>query len=293
MTELVAVRASPDRETVEGWALVLMAAGLHAAVVRGEPLWTLVVDAAEVDAALVEFDAADREQRRRALEPEHAPEYGRTRIGIVLAVAPLLFFAWTGPYDRDAIWFAAGSADAEAILDGELWRSVTALTLHSDVLHVLANALSICLFATLLFRSVGPGVGTLVVLAAGASGNLLNALLHMRDHVSVGASTAVFGSIGALCGLQFARRWRVRRLRLRRGGAWLPLAAGLGLLAMIGTAGERTDISAHFLGLVCGVPFGAGASLLVGPPRPIAQSLSLAVSALSVVLAWALALGQA
>ena len=43
--------------------------------------------------------------------------------------------------------------------------------------------------------------------------------------------------------------------RVRRGGsglrAWAPAAAGVGLLAMIGT-GERSDLSAHLLGLAAG-----------------------------------------
>ena len=44
---------------------------------------------------------------------------------------------------------------------------------------------------------------------------------------------------------------------------WLvPVAAALALVASLGTAGENTDIGAHFFGLVCGCALGGGLGLL-------------------------------
>src|SRR5438132_399884 len=81
-------------------------------------------------------------------------------------------------------------------------------------------------------RLLGPGLGTWLVLLAGAGGNALNAWVHVAHHTSIGASTAVFGALGILGGLQFGR------LRGRRR-AWLALAATLALLALVGSD-ERT-----------------------------------------------------
>ena len=78
---------------------------------------------------------------------------------------------------------------AELILAGELWRAVTALTLHADHAHLLSNAIACALFLSVVCGALGAGVGSALVLLAGAGGNLANALLHGSHRVSVGAAT--------------------------------------------------------------------------------------------------------
>ncbi len=284
---VLCLRETADRKTADSWALVLVAAGIPCRLQNAHGVWHVLTAEADAERAREQLDAYERENPAREIEPAPVPEYGRTSGGFLVAAALVLFFLVTGPYARDTPWHARGAADAEAILGGEVWRTVTALTLHSDFAHVLANALSASLFATLVFRALGPGLGSGLILLAGASGNLLNAWVHESGHVSVGASTALFGAIGILSGLQFAR---LRRIRLRRRSAWLPLAGGLGLLAMLGTAGDRTDISAHLLGLGCGVPLGGLASVLSRPPRRFLQGLLAAAALGLVACAWSLAL---
>ena len=96
------------------------------------------------------------------------------------------------------------------ILDGELWRAVTALTLHADGAHVAGNAVLGAVFGSAVSRSLGPGVALAWVIAAGTLGNFINAWKHTDSHVSVGASTAVLGAVGSgqVCftnGLAFPR----------------------------------------------------------------------------------------
>ena len=52
----------------------------------------------------------------------------------------LAIHVWTGPQSAGSNWFERGSADAAAILRGEWWRTVTALTLHGDALKIALNA---------------------------------------------------------------------------------------------------------------------------------------------------------
>ena len=108
-------------------------------------------------------------------------------------------------------------------------------------------------FLTAVCRNLGPGLGAATVLGVGALGNLLNAWFHGFDHVSVGASTAVFGALGVLGGMGVVQR---RRLGIHGRRAWIPLAAGVAILAMIGTGGPRVDLWAHLWGFVAGA--GAG-----------------------------------
>jgi membrane associated rhomboid family serine protease len=127
---------------------------------------------------------------------------------------------------------------------------------------------------------VGVGPGGALVLLAGAGGNLANAFLYGSAHVSVGASTAVFGAVGILGSLGMVRR---RRRALSRWRAWLPVAAALALLGMLGSSGERVDIWAHLCGLLVGAVLGMVSALVMPriPDLPIQWACGTAASALN------------
>jgi len=264
---------------VEEASLVLAAVGIPHRVERAAFRWRLVVadaDAERAAAALAAYEA----ERRRA--PSDVPdERGAAWSGVVVAVLLLAFHALAGPR-----WMDAGAAMAGRIRAGEVWRTVTALTLHADGPHVLSNAVACVVFVTAVARLLGPGVGGWLILLAGAGGNALNALVQRPGHDSVGASTAIFGAIGILGGLQFGRKRGERR-------AWLALGASLALLAMLG-AGERVDLLAHLWGLVVGLVLGVAAAA-VAPVAPAGRAVQwpLAAVALATVAgAWAVALAQ-
>src|SRR5258706_365194 len=68
--------------------------------------------------------------------------------------------------------------------------------------RLLGNAVAAAVLLTAVCWYLGAGVGLGLTLLAGAGGNALTALVHHADHVSVGASTAVFGAIGILAALR-------------------------------------------------------------------------------------------
>ncbi|MBW2421288.1 MAG: rhomboid family intramembrane serine protease, partial [Deltaproteobacteria bacterium] len=226
-----------------------------------------------------------------APEPLPAAGPGPQRVALAVATALGVLHAVTGPARSGNTWFAAGAADATQIQAGELWRVVTALCLHVDLVHVAGNAVLGGVLLVGLGRSVGPGLACALVLAAGAGGNLVNALLRGTAHVSVGASTAVFASVGLLGGIGAAR---LRRRGLRWGRALLPVAAALGVLAMLGSGGGRVDIFAHMFGLLVGTVLGGGVGALVPQaPRTGTQRLWGAAALAAVLGCWLLALGAA
>lgn len=199
----------------------------------------------------------------------------------------LAFFAVTGPRDFGVHWFERGSADAERILHGEPWRALTALSLHADLGHVLGNAIAGTIFIGAACGALGVGLGGALVLAAGGLGNLANALFHGSQHTSVGASTAIFGAVGILAALGVARHRR-RGISGRR--ALAPIAAGLGLLAMLGTGG-RADLWGHLFGLVAGAALGlTGARAFTRPPGLVAQWLLGGASVAIFLACWSAAL---
>lgn len=284
--ETLAGVTADERQAAE-WDLVLSAAGIeHRLLVDGDD-WALLVAERDAARAAVALDAYVQENRPAKRTATPALEYGHTYAGLLMALGLLAFHAFTSVHDPGRQWYWRGNASAQRILDGEVWRTITALTLHADAAHVTSNALFCALFGTALCRAVGPGVGLWLMLLAGAAGNACNTLWRGAPHNAIGASTAVFGTLGVLGGLQFMNRYRFITSRRR---AWIPLAAALGLLAMLGT-GADTDILAHLFGLIAGTGLGiATAVSLRSPPGRWAQAALTASAATLVVFAWWLAL---
>jgi membrane associated rhomboid family serine protease len=270
------VRSSSDRAAMERWTLVLVAAGIPHEVDEVDGALRLLVPALAAGTAAAELAAFDREEEPLAPEPVVESEWGETAVGVVLALLLVVWFRLTEPGGPGWGWHDQGAAVSDAIRHGELWLTVTALTLHHDAAHLLGNLVGSCLFVTALGRQLGPGVAAALILAAGAGGNLAAALVRGGGHVTVGASTSVFGAVGALGALQAVRR-RGRR------GAWIPVAGSLALLAMLGT-GERADFLGHLLGLAVGAVLGALAGVVLREPPAGRAQAALVLVALGVVV---------
>jgi membrane associated rhomboid family serine protease len=268
--------------------LVLVSAGIECRVDRTPEGWAVLVRDEDAARAVAAIDAYERENPPAVPAPPAPPavDRGGKWAGVVMGAVIVLAFRLTGGRLEPTAWFDAGRADARRILDGEWWRTVTALTLHSDASHLVSNLVAGVFLATAVCRTVGPGVGAWLVLLAGAGGNALNAALRGPPHVSVGASTAVLGAVGVLSGLATVRVVREGR---GIGRAWVPFAAGIGLLAMLGSS-ENTDLGAHFFGFVVGTVAGA-VTALVPLPGPGVQRVLAALALAVVPLAWLLALG--
>ncbi len=184
-----------------------------------------------------------------------------------LVPAPLLLMIvfWISTTEPGRSIVETGRFDSVRILsDGEWWRLVTPLFLHADSAHLLGNVFGGLAFGGLLASRIGTTKAYAMALFSGIAGNGLN-LLTFRDtpHFSIGASTAVFGLLGALVGLRLNELIRnksvipsdpaVRRHALRtRFGIF---GIGLVLLGWLGTGGERTDVPAHLYGFASGFVF--------------------------------------
>jgi len=283
-----ALRLTPSRTRIEEWALVLASAGIAHRVVEREGAFSLEVAAADAAAAAEALAAFDAESV--PAPPPPAPDLGPSPLGMATATLLLAFFVVTGGWDVSAptAWFGAGSASAELIMRGQWWRAVTALTLHGDVLHVAGNAIASLLFVSAVGRWLGAGLGAVLILVSAAVANLLVAVAHRREHISVGASTATFAALGILAGLQIVRRLRHGERSLR---AWvIPLGAGLGLFAMLGV-GEHADVLAHLFGLGMGTLAGVLAAIFrLRAPGRLAQAGLVLLVLGALAASWALAL---
>lgn len=270
----------------EEWELALVAQGLSPSLRWTQEGFVLSVPATEQDRALAGLAAYEQENPRELPAEESSAAPPDLVAGASVAAILLLFFVITG-WRPELLWFDRGSADTDRILMGELWRTVTALTLHANLAHALSNVIGIALFVGALSSMLGPGLASALVLLAGAGGNLVNALVHGSTHVSIGGSTSVFGAVGMLGGLGLARRGGKKPPRRR---AWMPVAATLALLGMLGTGGEQVDILAHLFGFVFGAVLGILFAFVTPHPGRFIQ-WACGISAVAVLIfCWFLAL---
>jgi membrane associated rhomboid family serine protease len=276
-----------DAEALEEAVLLLAALGLPYAIIPDDLGVALVVD--ESDAAKARRELAQLAEERR--ETAHEPVlHGGARAGVPAALALILghLALWSLPLARRAAIYAAGELDAARVHAGELWRVVTALSLHADPAHVVGNAIATAIFVSAAGDWVGPGLALLLTVVAGGVANGLAALLDV-GHRAIGFSTATFGALGLLAVFGFVARFRDR---IARGRAWLVLGAGVALLALLG-AGERSDVLAHLLGLGTGALLGAIVSRTrpaTARVRPLFEIAYAGVAMAIFALAWAAAL---
>ena len=176
-------------------------------------------------------------------------------------------------------------ASAFPILKGEVYRAATALMIHADWTHLAGNLAGMALLGTMVVQITGAGVGWLMILSSGILGNLANALFFQHSHLSIGASTAIFGALGFLSAYQAHLKWQSPRPDQRRK-AWLPLAGGLALLGFMGTA-SRSDLMAHLFGMLAGLGLGAVYALVLRSHiRDRHQIWAMAVVIAMVALSW-------
>ncbi len=235
--------------------LVLEAAGIPYQI-RQKPGESIIVVPASLAArARAEIDAYTRENKASPSGKTTVLAQGSGWAGVLgYAIVLLLMFLLQRQGILSEEWFDAGKTHAGLIRQGEWWRTVTALSLHSDSIHLVANIVIGGLIGLFAGQLLGSGLAWTSILFAGAAGNLLNAWVRDPRHTSVGASTAVFAAFGIVATFAAIRRRHTRTSKLAR---YTPIVGAVILLSYVGTSGERTDVFAHVAGLLAGLLLGA------------------------------------
>lgn len=289
MEDLRVVFESRNRRSCSDRALVLEAARIPYDIIDDGPTCALVVPASQSSRAVAELQLYDEENPPVVRKPRKRIVYQDAVPGLIGYVLVVCIVAGLAGYSFfGANWFSAGRVDGVLIRDGEWWRTITALTLHSGVRHLLGNLIFGVFFGIFAGRLLGSGVAWLAVLVSAAFGNAANTLLLDSTHRSIGASTAVFATLGLLAGYV----WRGQLMAQDRWPTRLgPIVGGLALLMFTGTGDENTDIGAHLMGFVCGFASGMLLTLLGRMPAPPRVQLAAGGVALGLVaLAWIVAL---
>jgi len=279
---------SPNRRACSDRALVLAAVQIPHRVVDDVVGCALIVPAELSAQAMQELRLYDEENPPPRLQQITPFAYQNAVPGIVAYAITIFVIAWfAGASYFGQDWLAAGRIDGTLIRAGEWWRTITALTLHSGLRHLIGNIVFGAFFGLLAGRLLGSGVAWLSVVLAAASGNALNTLLLESSHRSIGASTAVFAALGLTAGFV----WRAKLMSQERWPYRVgPIVGGFALLMYTGTGDENTDIGAHLMGFLCGF---AGGILLTRLRHKLTDARWQAAAALlaitSVAGAWLIA----
>lgn len=199
------------------------------------------------------------------------------------------------PDTADLFRWGAGSASA-VVRDGEFWRLLTATVLHGGLLHLALNMYALWVAGTQVTRWFGNGQFLLIYWGSAMAGSALSLHFSAQQAVSVGASGAVFGVLGAVLAAVFQHRERVPKpvvtQLLTSQGLFVAISLGQGFVR------EGIDNAAHIGGLLAGAGM---AWLLVevvdetasAAQRRSRQWLASAAAALAVAgLVWAAPAGE-
>ena len=197
---------------------------------------------------------------------------------VLIAINVILFLAegrfgvgsqsgGTTLYDKFALF-------GPSVANGDWWRIITGGFLHAGLLHILFNMYLLYLLGQMLEPAIGSVRFTLIYFVALLAGSL-GALVVSPDAVTVGASGAVFGLMGAAA------------VELRARGV-NPFDTGIGGLIVFNLifsfVFSGISIGGHIGGLIGGAA--AGLLFLEADKRRIPQQLALAGSvALAVAVA--------
>jgi len=170
-------------------------------------------------------------------------------IGLTVAIFGVQLLVGIGTVAEDYGMWPFG-----IVLYGQWWRLLTAAFLHGSILHIAFNMYVLFALGPTLERVLGHGRFVVLYVVAALGGSVASYTFSDPRTVSVGASGAIFGLMGALLVAGRRLKWDVRQVLIL-----------LAVNVVIGFISPDVDWRAHFGGLVVGALV---AAVFVWTPTP-------------------------
>jgi rhomboid protease GluP len=155
----------------------------------------------------------------------------------------------SGGAPSSGVLYYFGAKEVEAIVQGhQYWRLVTAGFLHGDFMHILMNGWAMLSLGAQVELEFGPARLIVFYVVSSISGYLLST--WWSPSLSIGASAALFGWIGAMIALGVSNPSSAGRAIQKTYLIW----AGVGLA--YGFLSSRIDNAAHIGGIAAGFVLG-------------------------------------
>ncbi|WP_238918472.1 rhomboid family intramembrane serine protease [Clostridium sp. YIM B02555] len=139
-----------------------------------------------------------------------------------------------------------GAKDNILINQGQIWRLFTCAFLHSGFIHIACNMYSLYIIGPQIEQIYGARKYLIIYTVSCVTASLLSYFMN-PDSISVGASGAIFGLMGALLAFAFIERNKIQKKYMSS------LMQVIIINLFIGLSISNIDNFAHIGGLVGGV----------------------------------------
>lgn len=144
-----------------------------------------------------------------------------------------------------------GALEWDKVVHGHQgWRLITCMWLHAGVVHVLANMLSLIFIGIRLEQQFGFVRVGIIYLVSGFGGSIMSSLF-IQQNISVGASGALFGLLGAMLS-ELLTNWTIYSNKI---AALLTLVVIIAINLAVGIL-PHVDNFAHIGGFMSGFLLG-------------------------------------
>jgi rhomboid protease GluP len=148
-----------------------------------------------------------------------------------------------------SIYVAGALHDYEIFVEGQVYRFISSMFIHSGAMHIVMNMLSLYMVGQILEKLFRPLTYLSIYFVTGIFGSLLFLYIN-TDGQAVGASGAIFGIFGALAGFAWVHRKTMHDEFMR-------FIQSFGMILLInfalGLAIPEIAMSAHIGGLITGI----------------------------------------
>jgi rhomboid protease GluP len=197
------------------------------------------------------------------------PSYKPVATMIILALTVFLYLGQAltqSTTNGNDILFLLGGKINSLIEQGQIWRLITPVFLHASITHVLLNMYALFILGKVLESVYGHGRFLLLYFISAFTGNVASFIFSANP--SLGASTAIFGLIGA------EAIFVIRNKRFY-GSRYQSTLANIGVIIALNLAigfmpGTSIDYWGHIGGLIGGALF----AFLAGPQWEVAGGTS-------------------
>ncbi|MFX1393748.1 MAG: rhomboid family intramembrane serine protease [Promethearchaeota archaeon] len=135
--------------------------------------------------------------------------------------------------------------NSKIIKDYELWRLITSIFMHGDIIHLSSNMIALLIFGAAVENNFRRYQYVIIYFLSGLIGNIFSLILLPLNVISLGASGAIFGLVGAAF-IFFARE----------DPSFIMLGSLYIVYFIIMSFAPGINLWAHIFGLLGGILFG-------------------------------------
>ncbi len=155
---------------------------------------------AKITSDINEHNIEDSEKAENIFKPKYP------LITYILVVLNVLLYVFPIIYGNQLNFFSKFCLYGPYVRNGEYYRIITASFMHANIIHLICNMYALFILGSQLESFIGKFKFTIVYFFSAITASLMS-MAFLKDGISVGASGAIFGIMGAL--LYFGFHYRV------------------------------------------------------------------------------------